>query len=181
MPKKICIIYGFCEGPRIAARMLTTLKNNGFEITGDPHNADVILAHSGGCYMVPHNVAAKRIIMVGLTYWPGKSITRTFAKKIWDDLTHHRSERAARFWAHKTRWNLTYFWNMPRNFAMLNALRAGDFWQLTRVTVVRNHQDHFCTPDLTCLPFAHKPRLVELPGQHDDLWLHPERYLSVIQ
>src|SRR5262249_370203 len=99
----------------------------------------------------------------------------------WNDAVHHRHERAAKAWVHKIFWNLVYFWNMPRNLRMLRELQRGDFWHAERLTLVRNSEDSFCTPDLSRLPFAHKPQLVELPGQHDDLWLHPDRYLPVIQ
>lgn len=70
---------------------------------------------------------------------------------------------------------------MPHNFAMLRERKRGAFWGIQHLTVVRNTEDSFCTPDLASLPFSHKPRFVEIPGQHDDCWLHPERYLPVIQ
>ena len=176
----LCIIYGFCEGPRMAGRMLRALRQAGYHVTDDPYQADVVIAHSGGCFLVPSDLPAKQVIMIGLTYWPGKSILRALIQKNVNDFRFHRRDRNQRGWLQKFRWNLVYFWNMPRNLTMLRARQRGEFWQVQRLTLVRNREDSFCTPDLASLPFTHRPRFVELPGQHDDCWLHPQRYIPVI-
>jgi hypothetical protein len=175
------IIYGFCEGQRMAGGFVQALRDAGHEIVDNPHQADVVFAHSGGCFLVPSDLPAKQIIMIGFTHWPGKSILRALIQKNWNDFHAHRHERSAGAWAGKVKWNLVYFWRMGRNIAMLRERKRGEFWQVERLTLVRNEEDSFCTPDLASLPFTHAPYTVELPGQHDDCWLHPERYISVIQ
>lgn len=70
---------------------------------------------------------------------------------------------------------------MSYNFRMLRGRKAGNFWKIRRLTLVRNEEDSFCTPDIANIPFTHRPRFVPIPDQHDDCWLHPERYLDVIQ
>ena len=178
---RVCIIYGFCEGQHMAGKLLYALRDAGHEIVRDPYRADVVIAHSGGCFLVPPDVPARQVIMIGLTYWPGKSILRALVQKNANDFRAHRGDRNLPAWAHKFAWNMVYFWNMPHNFRMLRSRARGDFWRAPHLTVVRNQEDTFCTPDLANLPFAHPPRLVELPDQHDDCWLHPDRYVSVIQ
>lgn len=180
MPK-VCIIYGFCEGPRMSTLMHQELKRAGHELTNDPYAADIVIAHSGGCFLVPHDLPASQVLMIGLTYWPGKSIARALVQKSWNDYLHHRSDRKARAWAKKTLWNGVYFWKMHRNAHMLIKRRRGDFWKVERLTLIRNEEDPFCTPKLDSIPFAVKPRYVTLPDQHDDCWLHPERVIAVIQ
>ncbi|HSX33430.1 MAG TPA: hypothetical protein VLF91_03785 [Candidatus Saccharimonadales bacterium] len=179
---RICFIYGFCEGPRLAGKMLAVLREAGHTITDDPYAADVVIAHSGGCLLVPQDLPKQtRVIMIGLTHWPGKSILWSLIQKNWNDLLHHRHERAGNVWLQKFSWNMIYFWNMRHNLRMLRELQRGDFWHTPHLTLVRNAEDSFCTPYLASLPFSHQPQYVGLPGQHDDLWLHPERYLTVIQ
>lgn len=181
MPQKICIIYGFCEGPQLAKRMLQTLRDAGFTIVHDPHQADIVLAHSGGCFLVPEDLPARQIVMIGLTHWPGHSIIGALIKKNWRDFRFHRSEQKVATWIHKFSWNLIYFWNMPTNFRMLVGRRQGHFWHVRNLVLIRNREDTFCTPHVTDLPFVHDPQYIELPDQHDDLWLHPERYVAIIK
>ncbi|HSW99194.1 MAG TPA: hypothetical protein VLF71_05135 [Candidatus Saccharimonadales bacterium] len=168
----------------MASSLLRALQNAGHEIIRDPYQADVVFAHSGGCFLVPPDLPARRVVMVGLTYWPGKSIVRALIQKNANDFHAHRGDRNLRAWAHKFTWNTVYFWNMAHNVRMLRARARGEFWHATHAThatVVRNKEDSFCAPNLASLPFTHPPHLVELAGQHDDCWLHPERYLAVIQ
>lgn len=177
----ICVIYGFCEGQRMAGAFLRALTSAGYQITHDPYKADIVIAHSGGCFLIPSDLPAKQVIMIGLTYWPGRSIVRALFEKNWNDFHAHRRDRNAVAWLHKFKWNLLYFWDMPYNLRMLRARSRGDFWQARKLTLIRNEEDTFCTPDVQNAPFTHKPRFVSVPDQHDDCWLHPERYLSVIQ
>jgi hypothetical protein len=178
---KVCIIYGFCEGPRLATPMLDALRKAGHSIVRDPYAADIVFAHSGGCFLVPSDLPARQVVMVGLVHWPGRSIIDALIRKNINDFEHHRRDRKAGRWLQKFSWNLVYFWNVPHNVAMLRTRGKGDFWHAKHLTLVRNKEDTFCTPDLASLPFTHQPRFVELPDQHDDIWLHPERYAAVIQ
>lgn len=177
----VCFIYGFCEGPRMSKGMLRALKRAGHTVTTDLYKADVVIAHSAGCFLVPKDLRAKQIIMIGLTHWPGKSLVWALVQKNWNDFHCHRRDRKGMAWVKKFAWNTIYFWNMRRNLAMWQARTRGDYWQVKRLTLIRNQEDTFCTPDLASLPFTHKPRFVELPDQHDDCWLHPTRYVAVIQ
>jgi len=181
MARAVCIIYGFCEGPNMAGRMLRALTEAGYTIVDDPYQADIVIAHSGGCFLVPGDLPTKQVIMIGLTYWPGKSILKALIQKNWNDVQYHRRDRKGLAWLQKVRWNVVYFWNMRRNFAMLRERKRGDFWRVKHLTLIRNDEDSFCTPDIASLPFAHKPAFVAVPDQHDDCWLHPHRYLAVIQ
>ncbi|HSW99696.1 MAG TPA: hypothetical protein VLH38_01535 [Patescibacteria group bacterium] len=165
----------------MAGTMLHALKHAGYTIINDPYKADVVIAHSGGCFLVPKDLPAKQIIMIGLTYWPHKSILRALFEKNWNDFHFHRRSRNARHWLRKFIWNTIYFWNWPHNIRMLRARKRGEFWHLKRLTLIRNEEDSFCTPDIANIPFTHKPDFIELPDQHDDCWLHPKHYIAVIQ
>lgn len=165
----------------MAGNLLRALEYAGYRTTRNPYEADIIIAHSGGCFLVPNDLPAQQVIMIGLTHWPGKSIVRALIEKNWADFRLHRRARNIRTWLHKFSWNLLYFWNMPHNVAMLRGRRRGDFWQAKHVALIRNKEDSFCTPDIKSLPFVHAPKFVELPGQHDDIWLHSERYTNIIK
>ena len=106
------------------------------------------------------------------------------SKKIWYDVRHFRQERTLREWFRKTAANALYIGNLPRNILMLYAWKIrGAIWKLpaANTIAIRNHDDTFCTPELSILPFAEKIRTVELPGQHDDLWINPGPYVDIVQ
>lgn len=177
----ICILYGFCEGRHLAKPALGVFEAAGYRIVHDPKQADTIIAHSGGWYLLPKGLADQHIIIVGPTYWSGKSIVRALIQKNRNDFRLHRGDRNLRTWLRKFSWNVIYFWNMPNNLRMLHGRKGGTFWHAKNVTLVRNREDSFCTPDLASLPFVHPPRFIELPGQHDDIWLHPRRYVYILE
>src|SRR5438046_8452477 len=95
-PVRIYILYGFREGPHSGRRLLPRLRAAGFEPTSDVQSADIILSHSGGCFLAPNNLAAQPpIVMVGLPYWPGKSTARSLLEKnrveFWEYSHKHQS------------------------------------------------------------------------------------------
>lgn len=160
--------------------MLYTFDKAGFTVIDDPYKAEFVIAHSGGCLLVPDDLPASKVILIGPVYWPGRSIFRSTVEKNVNDFIKHRQNHQTRRWAKKVRWNLYYFWNIPRNVAMLRALKNSRSWNARNITVVRNAEDRFCTPNLKSLPFTHGAYFVKLPGQHDDLWSYPERYTNLL-
>ncbi|HUS26713.1 MAG TPA: hypothetical protein VMY99_05190 [Nevskiaceae bacterium] len=158
------------------------LAKAGFELTRSMQEADIILAHSGGCFVLPATPQAL-VILMGLTHWPGKSIVRAIGQKIRGDLAVHRAEGGLGPWLRKTFWNGLYLCNMPANIRMFQGRKHGAVWQLPahNTILIRNRHDAFCTPQINELPFAAMPQVVELPGHHDDIWMHPERYVDIIK
>ncbi|HSX17058.1 MAG TPA: hypothetical protein VLH86_03090 [Patescibacteria group bacterium] len=179
--QKVAIVYGFNEGPHMGKRLIRALEAGGFEMVADPAQADIIIAHSGGCYILTAEHAAKRIICVGLPYWPGHSTFVALCRKIWRDALMHHREGEFKYWLHKSMWNMRYFWHMRANWQMVQGRLNGTLWKLPDVTVVRYSQDPFCTPNLAELPFEAPVVLVELSGHHDDCWRTPQQILHVVQ
>jgi len=178
----VCILYGFCEGPLEAIRFRRLLRAAGYQITTSSATADIIIGHSGGCFLVPEHPAAKLIIQIGIPYWPGRSILKSLCLKIIADWRDHHKGGSIRFWLRKTGWNGLYFWNMVNNVRMLRGRHAGTLWRFGSVTtVVRPEKDPVCTPDASALPFTTPPRFITIPGQHDDCWRYPQDYIALIQ
>lgn len=182
MPKSrsVAIIYGLNEGPFMGRKLVAALRKAGHLVVNDPREADVVIAHSGGCFIVPQPRAGQRVIMIGLPYWPGRSILRNLYRKTRQDLRTHHAEGELAYWLRKTLWNAVYFWNIPSAVRMAVGRSRGVFWTYRGVTVVRYSHDSMCTPDLTSLPFVHRPVLEELPGQHDDCWRRPDPIVNSI-
>jgi len=178
----VCMLYGFCEGPQVGKRFERELARAGFQVTHDPMNANIIIGHSGGCFLVPARSRAKIIIQIGLPFWPNRSLPGSIWRKFISDLHSHHREGALHFWLRKTFWNVTYFWNIPANIRMLRGRRRGTLWrQGERTVVIRPSMDTFCTSDVTALPFTSAPKIVELPGHHDQCWRDPAPYIAIIK
>lgn len=175
---KVCIIYGWSEGPWQGKLLRTALHKSGFSITRRAQEADIIIAHSGGCYMLPDNSRAQLVLLVGLPYWRGKHPVRSLQEKL-------RSELRDMWWYKKTIFNTYYFFTRPRRW-----VRMWQNWskqvlpQLDNVavTLVRNEQDYFMHPtDSKSLADKHNWKMKTLQGLHDDIWNNPQPYVELIK
>ena len=158
------------------------LEQAGYEVISDASQADIIIAHSGGCFALPDHVRARKIVLVGITYWPGRSLAGSMVRKVIDDLHEHHREGELRFWLQKSWFNLLYAFRITQGLCMLRGRHDGRVWRYGKqVVVVRYSHDTFCTPDLGTLPFTDPPKIVQLPGHHDDCWRKPAAIVRIVQ
>jgi len=128
--------------------------------------------------MIPETKQPKRVVLIGLPWWPGKPIHRALREKLIDE---YRQLPTGYVWR-KLSWNALYFWRVDRTIRMWRALKQGSLWQVSGdITVVRNERDTYFSPDLGSLQFSQPIRVITMPGIHDDCWHNPEAYLSVVQ
>lgn len=174
---KVCILYGWAEGSAHGKRLREALKTAGMSATRDPKTADIIIAHSGGGYLLPSESKARLVILAGLPYWPGRHPAQSLPAKV-------RSELHDLWWYKKTFFNSFYFITKPHRWIRMwrrwkrNALPA---LEDASIILVRHDDDHFMHPtDTKSLADAHNWELRVLPGQHDDIWRHPEPYIDLI-
>jgi hypothetical protein len=179
-PKTVAIMYGLNEGPFMGRRLRRSLHEAGFTVINDPVLADIIIAHSGACFVLAPR-PDQHVILIGLPYWPGRSLLGALGRKVIGDIQTHHREGELPYWLRKSFWNLVYFWRMPNNIRMFRGRSQGRYWLYPHVTLVRNAHDAMCTPDIPLTRFKHKPVFVELPGHHDDCWLRPAPIVRLVQ
>lgn len=175
---KVYISYGWSEGQRQGKALRRALHAAGYVVTKDAEIADVIIAHSGGCYMLPPQTKARLILMVGLPYWPDKHPVRSLQEKL-------RNEVRDMWWYKNTVFNMYYLFTRParwirmyRSWKRQMILNANNSLP---VILVRNERDYFTHPtDVMDLADAKSWQLQTLPGHHDDLWVNPEPYVHII-
>jgi hypothetical protein len=180
-PAHLCIVYGFCEGPRIGERFEQAFRRAGFSLVREPRRADIIVAHSGGCFELRGGLEQKLVVYIGLPYHPGTTMLGALGRKIWRDFRAYRRSRSVAAWLGKTWWNMLYFWNFAHNWRMWRGRQAAAWRDAPHVVLIRNEYDPFCTPAAGSIPFIHTPAVVLMPGQHDDCWLRPQPYVHAIQ
>lgn len=180
----VAVIPGWAGGKWHTRQFEKTLIEHGYKITARI-DADVIIAHSVGCYDLPAKTPARYYILIDPPYWPGKSILRRFAEKQRQDNRHLRDTLGRRYLARKFIWGAWYVITRPR-YIYLAVASKSDLNFLNglkdkNVLVVRNQSDQMCAPEikvaLAAYPWVY---FTEVPGEHDDYYTNPTAYIPLL-
>lgn len=139
---------------------------------------DVIIAHSGGCYLLDERPDARLILLVGLPYWPGVHPSKSVVRKI-------LGESKTLWWFKKLLFSTIYIFAHPLRWYRMHIgwknihLPTTDID--TTIVAVRNKDDHFSHP-------AHLEKLAKekdwkfntFDSHHDDIWVNPKPYVELI-
>ena len=179
------IVYGWSEGPWQSRKMRHLLEERGFEVTEQAVDADVIIAHSLGCYLVPPSAKDKLIILIGLPYWPGRPVIVSIflnalenLKSSWRDGSWWLNKLAHNLWYILVKPSSTYYAVTRRHLSYLPRAHASQ-----RVVLVRNADDIFCHPDIAqMLPDKLDYEYIDMPEKlHEDCWLNPTPYIKLAE
>jgi hypothetical protein len=182
-PARVCILYGLAEGQKTGQLFEKTLSSAGFSISRDAKDADIVVTHSGGCFLLPASTSARLIILIGVPFWPGKAILTAMHQKTLQEFGLRKAEKQLGKWLERMKLHLWYLCNLPIAVKLWRGRHLGNVWSVSnrRLVLVRNHDDVYCTPELGSLPFKKAPEIVELPGQHDDCWDNPAPYIRILE
>lgn len=81
--RTVCILYGVNEGPAIGRAFERACQHSGFQLTRKPEEADITFTHSAGCFAIPKTASPEKITLIGVPYWPGRSILYSTYLKTW--------------------------------------------------------------------------------------------------
>jgi len=182
--KQVAIIAGWAEGPWQTKRFRNELKKAGLQLINDPRKADVIIGHSLGCYLIPKGIEGKTIVLIGLPYWPGRSIPASIRMKLKAEVGSHRKDESLGWWLNKLFHNGWYILTRPsKTYSAFSRQKPENLpdGKTNRVTLFRPSGDTFCHPDvMKMLPKAKNYKFIEISGAHDDCWLKPESYVDLL-
>ncbi len=182
--KTIAIVYGWAEGPWQARLFKKELAKRGYKITNEVSSADIVFAHSSGCYLLPGNIEHKTIFLVGLPYWPGRNIATSLFYKLISEIKYHRKDKSILWWLSKILHNIWYILSRPKVTYYSWKQRSKQYLPSglhNKVTIVRPGDDTMCHPDvMDILKSAKKYNFLELPGAHDDCWIKPKQYVQLL-
>lgn len=180
--KKVSILYGWAEGPGLGKKLRQELRKNGFSITSKAEDADIIIAHSGGVFLVPKIEKPQIVLLVGLPHWPGKHPVRGLRQKVKADL---KSQSSIKVLVRKTFYNILYFIFRPFHHLRIYGRWRRKIYPKDRTNsfvAVRNRHDTFMHPEGSVELAAQMDwQLLSLDGQHDDIWYNPEAYVGIIK
>jgi len=182
----VAIIYGFGEGEWHGRVLRRALQAANFVVSHEPTTADIVIAHSAGCFYLPEERNDQLTMLIGPGYWPGKSIAVCFIQKIVRDFKDYQRRDMTISWFYKTLRNSLYIiGGGHKTLLMIRNARRQNFYAALRnkrVFIVRNHDDPWLTPDAESLLHDKAAfSFYELPGQHDDCWINPEPYICLLQ
>jgi len=182
--KTVAVLVGWAEGPWQTKKFSAALNNSSLKVISDPSKADIVIGHSLGCYLVPKNLAGKKIFLIGLPYWPGRSTLSSIALKSKNELSGHRRDSGLAWRVNKLMHNIWYILSRP-SLSYYGLTRVDQEHlpdgKRNQVVIVRPSNDTFCHPEvMNLLPVAKDYSFIEIAGAHDDCWLNPKPYIDLI-
>ncbi|MBI2592163.1 hypothetical protein HYW36_01670 [Candidatus Saccharibacteria bacterium] len=183
--KTVAILHGWAGGKWHVRRFVKALKDSGFELGTRQANADIIVAHSTGCYRLKENTDAKLVVLIGPPYWPSKSILHRLLRKKGHDTHHQLRNEGVLFTINKLLFEIIYVIIKPSySFIALKHhryLHCLDLLENKEVILIRNEEDYFCSPEIKDrLKKYSNVRYIELPGGHDDFMTNPKPYIDLL-
>lgn len=172
---KVYIEYGWPEGKWHSRRLERILQDSGNVVVSTPQEADVVIAHSAGCYMIPKESKAKIVLLIGLPSWPNKAIHLSTLQKI-------RLEAKNGHWIAKTFFHCMYALRIPTTARTWRAFRnkSINVSKNAKVVLIHNKLDTYMEAAV-CRQIAKDKNweYLEAPGQHDDIWDNPDFYIRI--
>lgn len=177
----VAIIYGFAEGTWHSKQLRKQLQSKGYRVISDPRAADIILAHSGGCYMVPADTRAHIVFHIGYTYWPSRPLIQSLRMAQRADLQTQGVLR----WLRRSIFHCVYALNLGHTLRLVPGWRdpkrrLAALAPMTHI-FVRNREDSYCNLDALLSVTSSEHTYISMSGTHEDVWDNPAPYVNLIQ
>jgi hypothetical protein len=184
MAQKVAILYGWSEGKWHSKQLVKELEDRGFKLVKNVEKADIIIAHSLGTLLIPEKITAKFIMLVGIPYWPGQPIIKSFK----ENLKYEASRKyGLSWWLRRSGWATYYVLKkLGGHYRTLRRRAKNDLGlpapsKDRRIILIRNQLDTFMHPDIQeLLPVTKNYTLIKLPGGHEDWMLRPKKYIEIL-
>src|SRR5664279_3252414 len=79
------IVYGFLGGPAQGRKLDALLEAQDLKPAAKTQEADILIAHSAGCWLIPRNAKARLVVFVGMPLAHDKP-GRTFREANWQNI-----------------------------------------------------------------------------------------------
>jgi len=183
--KSVAVVEGWAGGPKLSGLFTKALQNNNFQLVKDIRSADIIFAHSTGCYLLPRYNQAKLLLLVDPPYWPGRSIAGRWLDLMKTDWSLLKSGAGANSFISKKLWELYYIFAKPSfSWSVLKNQSHLDFLEKHRdkkIILLRNQTDQFCSPKIADeLKNYKNVNYLEFPGDHENYYINPQPYIDLL-
>jgi hypothetical protein len=178
-PMTYAISYGLAGGRLHAHRFTQKMKAAGFALAS-PETADIIIGHSGGCWLIPETAKPRLVVYVGMCLQQSE-LRQALAE------ARRSSSRRNMFAGNvATRLKSSYYslTQPKRNLSMIRMAHHAKPVVFPKVDTVfvANRHDPWPNADALSDYINHYDwSFINMEGAHDDIWEHPERYVSIIK
>jgi hypothetical protein len=179
------ILYGFSENKHHGKELGKLLEQEGFLYTAHAAEADIVIAHSAGTYMLAPSSTAQIVMLVGIPMNTDK-LRRTFFKSWSSDYTSHKINKKVIKKLRLLRHNTVALALHPRHQYKLvttvdKVRHVPPNINAPQVVVVNNHNDPWPQPLFDkAYTDTYDASFVSLPGSHDHIWQAPQEYVAII-
>ena len=180
--KRIHLIPGWSEG-NWHLKQFSRAFGSEFTLERQAAKADIIIAHSSGCYSLPKLAANQLVILIDPPYWPGRPVWIRIFQNIVIDMPRQIKAFGLIFWLKLRFWNTTYVLARPwKHVKVWRSLRQTFLmsFQAERALVIRDSRDVYCSPVIEdYLKDFPQVMFISIAGLHESCWVHPHKYLDV--
>ncbi len=184
-PLSFALSYGFAEGSAHGRKISRLLKEAGFVPAAQLSDADIIIAHSAGCWLMQEGAKPTIVLYVGMP------LPLTNAQKIWlkSNWLSLRSVLAKgniinmlRGFILNSYYSLKHF---RRSVAIVKGVSTAVptvFGSANTIFIANQHDPWPRSSRLQgYIDKQHKWSFISFPGSHNNIWQHPAYYVDIIK
>ncbi len=173
------ISYGLSGGPWHSRAFRRLLDRSGYQL-GQANEADIIIAHSAGCWLIPPTAKPKLVVYLGLpltSSQPGRTLARA-------NLASLQHGRPLGNLGGKLKNFYYLLWQPRRNLRIARHPKIGHpvCFNGVQAVFISNRYDPWPKSNtLGNFIDDHPWSYISMVGAHDDIWQHPEPYVRIIE
>lgn len=177
------IVYGFLGGPAHGRELLSALKDIGLKPVRETEAADIIIAHSAGCWLIPARSTARLVIFIGMPLAQDNP-AKTFREANLQNIRTSLKGQNIIAWFRGLVLDLYYAVMQPkRNWLIIRRARNVQpviLPEAAHVFIANRYDPWLRSKQLDKLLDSGNWSFINLPGSHADIWKNPEHYASII-
>ncbi len=176
--------YGFVEGSAHGRKISKLLKRAGFTQANSLTEADIIIAHSAGCWLIPDNAQPKLMLYIGMP------LPFTSAQKIWLE-ANWLSIKSVLAKGHVFKMlrggilNTYYALRHPRRSRdIIRGAKTSTptiFTDATTIFIANRYDPWPQSKRLFDYLKSENWAFISLPGAHNNIWQHPAYYVEIVK
>ncbi len=178
-PLSYAFSYGFAGGPLHARKFKHLMHLSGYAHSQLPQAADIIIAHSAGCWLIPKDCRPKLIMYVGMPLAQLRPLQSLLAANQLALRPVHLLHTLG------TKAKATYYGlRQPRrNLKIVRMTKTAKPVIMPNIPAIFIANQHDPWPKSAKLKDYLNTQVwafISLFGTHDDIWEHSERYVAII-